>query len=501
MKNLVYVIIIVIIFFQNSGFAQNRAIKPSKNARKALVIGNGNYQYITKLKNPVNDANLIENQLKNLGFNVTKILNSNSKEMVKEIASFTKNLNSGEIGLFYYAGHGIQIKGENYLLPVDLSPMNPEFVEFDSVNLRRLTDSLQYAKNESNIIILDSCRNNPFQFERSLSRGLAELRAPKGVYISFATQPGNIAEDGSGLNSPYTSSLARALSIPNLKIEDVFKKVRADVSDKTGDRQVPWDSSSLVGDIYLNQSTRLLLTEIEEVKTENVGLDFSSINKTLESDEKNWSEINRKMVEDYQKVIEIDESSPSNSIKLRIWQEFYNEYGQNNPYTSNDDNMKETALEKIKKYTNSVEIDKKSKKEDESNSRNTFRQCGFLQNMKNDKESSLYSTSTITSYPMTTTDSVMASSEINCDESYVFYSQYKFIVTNSIEIQDDLSKSKGEYLVAFSKIFECQYESIINHRQYLISSLDNLKNDNSDLDFAYFDYKFKRYLNDKVVCK
>jgi uncharacterized caspase-like protein len=227
----------------------------SDQKRLALVIGNSNYTS-SPLKNPANDAKVIADELKALGFEVMSYTNLEQKDMLVKIREFGDKLSKQKgVGLFYYAGHGLQLNGENYLVPVTANIQKEQDVELESVNLKRVLGELDYAQNDLNIVILDACRNNPFA--RSLrsggGNGLAMTTAPKGTFIAYATAPGSVASDGTGDNGLYTQELIKALRTPGLKIEDVFKQVRVNVLQQSDEQQVPWENSSILGDFYFKK--------------------------------------------------------------------------------------------------------------------------------------------------------------------------------------------------------------------------------------------------------
>ena len=234
----------------------NKLVKTSGASKKvALIIGNSDYKDAARLKNPVNDATAMSNALNKLGFEVAELTDATQKEMNRAISQFGRRLNGDTVGFFFYAGHGLQVKGKNYLVPIDAlidseASVPTETVEIDSV-------LAQLASSSLSIVVLDACRNNPFESKvRATGGGLAQIDAPKGSFIAFATSPGRTAADGSGSNGVYTSELIKQISIPNLPIESVFKKVRANVAKLTGDAQIPWESTSLVGDFYFNQDSK-----------------------------------------------------------------------------------------------------------------------------------------------------------------------------------------------------------------------------------------------------
>jgi len=229
------------------------ALAAPRERRVALVIGNGAYK-TGPLKNPANDARDMAATLKSLGFEVLLRENATQRQMNDAIDQFWQSLKKGGVGLFFFAGHGLQVAGENYLVPVDAKVNLEKDVQYECVNAGKVLGRMEDAGNGLNIVILDACRNNPFARSfRSESRGLVKMDAPTGSLVAFATAPGDVAADGEGKNGLYTSHLLRVLRTPGLKIEDVLKRVRIGVaqdSAKAGKRQTPWESSSLMGDFY-----------------------------------------------------------------------------------------------------------------------------------------------------------------------------------------------------------------------------------------------------------
>jgi len=223
------------------------------SARLALVLGNGNYEF-GRLKNPVNDAALMAESLRKVGFQVFEHLDADQRNMKRAIVGFGKALaDAGEdaVGLVYYAGHGVQYSGENYIIPVGAQIEDDLDIDIEGIRASTLLAALDRAGNRLNIVILDACRSNPFTaVSRSAPSGLARMDAPSGTLLAYSTAPGRIASDGTGSNSPYTRALAKAIQKPGAKVEDVFKSVRVSVMDRTGERQVPWEASSLTGDFY-----------------------------------------------------------------------------------------------------------------------------------------------------------------------------------------------------------------------------------------------------------
>lgn len=227
-----------------------------EQARLALIVGNGAYQNIGALRNPTADARLIASTLEELGFDTTVSLDSDQADMKRQIADFGRRLRSADkdaVGFFYYAGHGVQANGRNYLLPVEARPTDTADLDLMGVEANWVLRQMESAGNRTNIIVLDACRNNPFvTANRSLSRGLAQIDAPTGSFISYATAPGKVALDGEDVNSPFTTALASAMTTPGLPVEQIFKRVRVDVIKATQGGQIPWDSSSLVDDFIMS---------------------------------------------------------------------------------------------------------------------------------------------------------------------------------------------------------------------------------------------------------
>jgi formylglycine-generating enzyme required for sulfatase activity len=218
--------------------------------RIALVIGNAAYD-TSPLKNPTNDAADVAAALRALGFDVTLGQNWTKRQMEDAIYAFGQRLKAGGVGLFYYSGHGMQVAGRNYLIPIGCRVEDERDVEFEAVDANRVLAKMDAAGNGLNLMILDACRNNPFARSfRSETQGLAQMDAPVGTYIAYATAPGSVAADGEGRNGTYTAALLKEMRKPGLKVEEVFKQVRADVSRATGGKQLPWDASSLVGDFF-----------------------------------------------------------------------------------------------------------------------------------------------------------------------------------------------------------------------------------------------------------
>jgi tetratricopeptide (TPR) repeat protein len=227
--------------------------------RVALVIGNGKYQFAAPLPNPPNDAADIAHALRKLGFDVVEGRDLDRPGMDNAIRQFSRKLDGADIALFFYAGHGLQVNGKNYLVPIDAKLERPGDLMLDAVDIGNVLAQME-AEKRVNLIFLDACRDNPLA--RSLARslgtrssavgqGLASIQSAIGTMIAYATQPDNVALDGEGRNSPFTAALLKHIVTPGLEIGTLMKRVRADVIAATREKQVPWDHSSLIGDVIL----------------------------------------------------------------------------------------------------------------------------------------------------------------------------------------------------------------------------------------------------------
>lgn len=233
------------------------AIPAEAGKRTALLIGNSEYE-IGSLRNPANDAQDMAGTLMKLGFDVTFKLNADQEQMEHAISEFGRQLYQGGVGLFYYAGHGVQVDGENYLIPVNATIQTESDVRYKAVNIGQVLGKMGEARNGLNMVILDACRDNPFAKSfRSSTRGLAVVNssAVKGTLIAYATSPGNVASDGTDRNGLYTKHLLQHLTSPGLPVEQVFKRVLQGVERDTNGKQSPWISSSFSGDFFFNPLT------------------------------------------------------------------------------------------------------------------------------------------------------------------------------------------------------------------------------------------------------
>ncbi len=229
--------------------------------RVALVIGNSAYEHTAPLPNPKNDAKDLTVVLKRLGFEVLGGTDLTRAKFVGSVVAFSRKLRSADVGLFFYAGHGLQVGGQNYLVPIDAELKDEADLQFAMVKLNDVLAQMERSK-KTNLIFIDACRDNPLARSlaramgrtrsASIGRGLAPVETGIGTMITFATQPGNVALDGDDNNSPFTTALLRHIETPNLDIALMLRKVRSDVIKATHNAQVPWGHTSLTDSFYFN---------------------------------------------------------------------------------------------------------------------------------------------------------------------------------------------------------------------------------------------------------
>jgi len=286
--------------------------------RTALVIGNGAYQS-TPLRNPVNDAGDMANVLFESGFKVILKINASQREMETAMRAFGKALRKGGIGLFYYAGHGLQLNGTNYLIPVDAQIETESDVKYEAVDAGRILGKMEDAGNNLNIVILDACRNNPFARSfRSSTAGLARMDAPTGSLVAYATAPGKMAADGDGRNGIYSKHLIRNIRTPGLTIEQVLKNVRVAVAAETSNKQVPWESSSLMGNFYFNANGQ---ESVQPAASIVISEGLKAEREQLEQEKRELGKIKSEMAEQQKleqerKQIEAEKQKLLNSAKV-----------------------------------------------------------------------------------------------------------------------------------------------------------------------------------------
>ena len=229
------------------------------DVRVALIIGNSRYAGNMALVNPANDAKAMADVLKRLGFTVVELRDGNKAQMSAAITQASNSLRGKQgVGMLYYAGHGLQLDWRNYMVPVDANLKTAADVQHQTIDLSSVVDIFKAAGNRMNIVVLDACRDNPFDGSTSSAKGLAQLDAPPSTLLAYATAPGNVAEDGTTVSGHglYTQFLLQELKRPAAKIEDVFKRVRLNVRRQSEGRQIPWESTSLEDDFLFNDGVR-----------------------------------------------------------------------------------------------------------------------------------------------------------------------------------------------------------------------------------------------------
>ncbi|MGE3627049.1 MAG: SUMF1/EgtB/PvdO family nonheme iron enzyme, partial [Hyphomicrobiales bacterium] len=238
-------------------------VSPAVAERVALVIGNSDYVHVPYLKNPRNDAAAVATVLERLGFKVVSGIDTTRAQMEQKVRDFALVSRGAEVALFYYAGHGLQVNGHNYLAPVDAKLDDEADLDFQTVELETILKNME-REPRTNLVFLDACRDNPLakNLTRSMGtrstavgRGLARVETGIGTLIAFATQPGNVALDGSGDNSPFASALLKHIESPGLDVAQLMRRVRVDVIKETANKQVPWSNSSLTGDFFFKGGT------------------------------------------------------------------------------------------------------------------------------------------------------------------------------------------------------------------------------------------------------
>lgn len=257
-----YIRVALLTLIAAAAFAIPAALPAHAEKRVALVIGNAAYKETAKLANPVNDANEIASALKASGFEVILGVDVDKREFDTRVRNFAHLMEDADVAIFFYAGHGLQVAGRNYLIPVDASLQNERDLDFDAQSLDFILKQMELNRaDKTSIVFLDACRDNPFSqnLARSMGtrstaigKGLAQVDTGVGTFIAYSTQPGNVALDGKGKNSPFTSALAKHAATPGRDLTSVMIDVRKDVLAATAGKQVPWDHSALTGAFYFH---------------------------------------------------------------------------------------------------------------------------------------------------------------------------------------------------------------------------------------------------------
>jgi len=270
-----FLILIIILIFSFTITAIDSS--GTREKRIALVIGNADYQRFP-LKNTVNDAVDISDALRSRGFEVISSTNADYREMWGAIRKFGKKLQNSDIGLFYYSGHGIQVNGTNYLIPVNSGIMSEDETRFKAVDADLVLEKMRTAGNSMNIIILDACRVNPYKKVRGEFGGLAKMDAPSGSIIIYSTSPGKTASDGIGRNGVFTKHFLRSVLNDDLEIGMMLRKIRKNIISETDGKQIPWESSSLTGEFYFaREFNKGKFKPLKDNITASINMEFSSM--------------------------------------------------------------------------------------------------------------------------------------------------------------------------------------------------------------------------------
>ena len=330
-------ILIVLVVFSNASFAQ-----PTEN-RVALVLGNSAYKS-APLRNPTNDAKDMAAKLKGMGFTVVERNNLTVKQIGSTLREFRSKLTPGSVALVFYAGHGLQIKGENYFPTVDAEIAGEEDVPNQSLSMRQIMDVLGDAKTRLNLVFLDACRDNPYARSfRSASRGLSKETPPSGTLISFATRPGSVASDGTGRNGLYTGALLASMDVQGLQIELALKRVVSAVKGASGGQQEPWTEGSIEGDFYFSPSGIGAGTQVATIAPapSPLGGGFSLDDLRQQQDARsNWVRWQAGMKADFDKVSTLNVDP---ELHITAWNRFLSSYKDKNPFSDEDERLRSDA--------------------------------------------------------------------------------------------------------------------------------------------------------------
>jgi formylglycine-generating enzyme required for sulfatase activity len=339
-------LLICLVLLCGASFLAPAAAEAQSPRRVALVIGNAAYAD-SPLRNPGNDAQDMSAKLRQLGFEVTALTDRNRSQMTSAIRDFGRRAAGADAALFYFAGHGIAVRGKNYLLPVGQSFADEAEVETEAVEVNSVLARLEEAGARVSLLILDACRNNPLPpTSRSSSRGLARMEAPSGALVAFAAQPGAVAKDGTGRNGTFTKHLLNYIGTPGLPVEQVFKRVRAAVEQETGRAQSPREESSLTADFYFAQPGRASVTPEPVVPPalpgQSGGLSLDDLKKE-EAARQQWSQWQARMKADFDAAAGF---SGSADLQAKAWERFLAGWAQDNPYSQDDESLRQQAQQR-----------------------------------------------------------------------------------------------------------------------------------------------------------
>lgn len=253
---MIKILTLLLLFTFTLNASNDRSLKMMKTEQRiALVIGNNKYSSdrLSALRNPINDAKAMRDKLRSLGFNVFYGENLTVREMDKKLHKFSSKLKNGGVGLFFFAGHGVESRGKNYLMGKDSNMMDKEDIAYESLELNKVVDKMKNSGNRLNIVLLDACRNDPFS--RSGGGGLAKINNARGMFIAYATSPGDVASDGRGKHGIFTQEILKNIDSKGTSLHNVFKNVKRDVYNKTNQNQRPWTHDDIIGDFFFKLPT------------------------------------------------------------------------------------------------------------------------------------------------------------------------------------------------------------------------------------------------------
>ena len=312
---------------------------PANETRVALVIGNSAYKN-SPLKNPVNDARAVSAKLRAFGFTVIERENLSQKQIGSTLREFRSRLVPGAVALFFYAGHGLQVQGTNYLPVVDADIASEEDVSLQSIEIGKVLQLMDESKTRLNLVFLDACRNNPYARSfRSAADGLAKVSAPSGTLISFATRPGSVAADGSGKNGLYTEQLLAVMDIRGLPIELALKRIVAGVKAASKGRQEPWMEGSIEGDFYFRAQDAQAANLKPEPVAPSGDFSLDDIKKQQENRAK-WDQWQAGMKKAFDETAAFSGASDLQAI---AWGRFLANYMQDNPFSGEDEQLRADA--------------------------------------------------------------------------------------------------------------------------------------------------------------
>jgi len=334
-----YLLVLCFIIFS---LVSNTAIATEN--RLALVIGNGAYQYAGSLANPTNDANDMATQLRSIGFTVDLVTNGSYRDMGEAVDLFGSKLRQSKgIGLFYYAGHGMQVNGHNYLIPVDASISGESEIKYKSIDAGLVLAKMEQAGSRLNMVFLDACRNNPFSRSfRSSVAGLAAMDAPKGSLIVYATSAGSVAADGTGRNGVFTKHLLQQMKKPGLEVGMMMRSVTTGVLQDTQDKQNPWQNLNLTSEPFYFIPGLPVTPSVTPTPTPSApstgGLSFDDLSQE-QATRQQWATWQGNMKQDFAKAAAFADAS----LQVKAWEKFLAGYAQNNPLSEEDEQLRQSA--------------------------------------------------------------------------------------------------------------------------------------------------------------